>query len=191
VILVTFAVPFESAEFRGRAASRGVRILHTGVGATAARVALELAVCEELPERVISSGFAGALSPALTIGAIVTADQVATAPEVLSTVEAKRDFRERTGRDAVDMETESIRDVCAAAGVPLAVMRAISDGAEDELGLPPELLAGMAAKSPAALARAAGILMTNGARRRAFLQLMRNCRIAQRALADALERELG
>jgi len=190
VILVTFAVPFESAEFRRRAASRDVRIVHTGIGAYAARVALELAVCEELPERVISSGFAGALAPELRIGEIVTDAQVATADAVLATAAAKRTFRESTGAYAVDMETAAIREVCAAAGVPLAVLRAISDGAEDDLGLPPELLAGMAARSPAALVRAAWILFTNGARRRAFLQLIRNSRAAQVALADALEREL-
>ncbi|MGH8047117.1 MAG: hypothetical protein ACREKL_07715 [Chthoniobacterales bacterium] len=194
MILVTFAVPFESAAFRRRAASRGVRIVHTGVGRDAARAALELAVCTELPERVISSGFAGALVPGLVVGKIVCdADgtRFASADAVLATAREKRDFRERTGADAVDMETDAIRDVCAAAGVPLKILRAISDGADDELGLPPDLLAGLAAKSPGAMARTAWMLLGDGARRRAFLRLVRDCRTAQLALADALEREIG
>jgi nucleoside phosphorylase len=194
VILVTFAVPFESAAFRKRAASRGVRVVHTGVGPHAARVALELAVCHELPERVISSGFAGALRPELRVGDIVCdarGARFASANAVLATAQAKREFRERTGADAVDMETDAIREVCGVAGVPMTVLRAISDGVDDELGLPPDLLGRMAAKSPRALAGAAWMLLSDGARRRAFLRLMRDCRAAQLALADALERELA
>lgn len=191
MILVTFAVPFESAEFRRRAVSRTVRIVHTGVGAVAARTAVERAVCEELPEQVISSGFAGALALGLPIGAIVTDSRLATSDQVLATAAAKREFHARAGKDAVDMESGAIREVCAVANVPFKAIRAISDGAEDDLGLEPGLLAGMAAMAPTALARAAWILAWNGARRRAFLNLVRNSRVAQVALADALERELG
>jgi uridine phosphorylase len=194
VILVTFAVPFESAAFRRTAASRGVRIVHTGVGAHAARAALELAVRQELPERVISSGFAGALTPELRVGDVVCdarGTRFASARDVLATAQDKREFRERTGADVVDMETDAIREVCAAAGVPMTALRVISDGSEDDLGLPPGLLDGLAAKSPGAMFRAAWMLLRDSARRRAFLRLVRNCRAAQLALAAALERELG
>ena len=197
--LVTFAVPFESAAFRRRAASRAVRIVHTGVGLDAARVALEQAICEELPERVISSGFAGGLAPELGVGEIVCDAEgaawrrvrFASAHDVLATAAAKREFRERTGAGAVDMETDAIREVCAAAGVPVTVLRAISDGAEDDLGLPPELLAALSGGALRAAPRVAWMLLSDGARRRAFLRLVRNCRTAQLALADALERELS
>jgi adenosylhomocysteine nucleosidase len=200
VILVTFAVPFESAAFRRTVAGRGVRIIHTGVGPHAARAALELAVCGELPERVISSGFAGALTPELRVGDVVCdrgiegdvrGARFASAQAVLATAREKREFRERTGADVVDMETDAIREVCAAAGVPMMALRVISDGPEDDLGLPPALLDGLAAKSPGAMLRAAWMLLRDGARRRAFLRLVRNCKAAQLALAAALERELG
>jgi len=201
VILVTFAVPFESAAFRRRSVSRGVRILHTGVGADAARVTLEQALCEakELPDRVIVSGFAGALVPGLEIADIVIGEGIesggrratfAQADEVLATAAEKREFHERTGAEVVNMETTAIREVCAAAGVAAAPLRAISDGADDDLGLPPDLLENLAAHPVSATPRLAVMLLTNAARRKAFLALLRNCRRAQLALADALEKEI-
>jgi adenosylhomocysteine nucleosidase len=193
VILVTFAVPFESAAFRREAVSRGVRILHTGVGADAARAALEQALCEGVPERVIASGFAGALVPELAIGEVVTerSRRIASAAEVLATAEDKRAFRERTGAEVVDMETEAIREVCEAAGVPLSIRRVISDRAEDDLGLPPVLLDALSARPVSAMPRLLWTLATQPARRRAFLRLVRDCRTAQRALAATLVEELG
>jgi nucleoside phosphorylase len=192
MILVTFAVPFESAAFRRLPVSRTVRVLHTGVGAEAARVALEMALCEELPERVIASGFAGALVPELAAGEIVTdaAWRFASAPEVLATAAAKRDFRSRTGADVVEMETDAIREVCALAGVPVTALRAISDGAEDDLGLPPDLLDALSRSPILAAPRLLGTLLTDAARRKSFLRLVRDCRTAQQALARALAAEI-
>jgi len=192
MILVTFAVPFESAAFRRLPISRTVRILHTGVGADAARVAMEAALCEELPERVIASGFAGALVPELAAGEIVTDATwgFASASEVLTTAEEKRAFREKTGADVVEMETDAIREVCALAGVPVTALRAISDGAEDDLALPPELLEALSRRPVLAAPRLLGTLLTDAARRKSFLRLVRDCRTAQQALARALAAEI-
>lgn len=193
MILVTFAVPFESAAFRQTEAARQVRIVHTGVGAEAARVALELAVCAELPDRVVAAGFAGALVPDLAIGKIVSDRdwKFASAGEVLATAATKAAFRTETGADVVDMESDAIREVCRAAAVPCRVVRAISDRADDDLGLPPDLLAALT-KSPVSSAPRLGwTLLTDGHRRRSFLRLVRDCRTAQQALARALEREVG
>jgi nucleoside phosphorylase len=190
VILVTFAVPFESAAFRKRAISREVRILHTGVGAESARAALEIAVTSELPERVIAAGFAGAVAPGLQVGQIVRTGLVSVA-EVLATVQSKRDFHAQTGAAAVDMETEAICEVCAIAGVPVVTLRAISDSADDDLGLPADLLEGLTRFAPAAWLRAGWQLCCDRETRHAFQRLVRNCRIAQSALADALEEELS
>ncbi|MDD5201133.1 MAG: hypothetical protein PHC88_15180 [Terrimicrobiaceae bacterium] len=199
MILVTFAVPFESAAFRQRVTSRAVRIVHTGVGADAARATLEEAVGAEAPTRVITSGFAGALIPDIPIGGIVSDGtcifarrvRIASAPAVLATVAAKRAFRERTGAEVVDMETDAIRAVCATAGLPLTALRAISDGAEDDLGLPPVLLEKLSRQPVRALPGLAWTLLADAGRRRAFLRLMRDCRKAQAALADALDREIS
>jgi len=192
MILVTFAVPFESAAFRRLPVSRTVRILHTGVGADAARVAMESALGPELPKRVIASGFAGALVPELMAGEIVTDARwrFASASEILTTVEAKRAFRARTGADVVEMETDAIREICALAGVPVTALRAISDGAEDDLALPPDLLEALSRHPVLAAPRLLGTLLTNAARRKSFLRLMRDCRTAQEALAQALAVEI-
>jgi nucleoside phosphorylase len=202
MIWVTFAVPFESAAFRRRPASRVVRILHTGVGADAARIAIEQALCEAkiLPELVLVSGFAGALVPELAVGGIVTGEgtrgawrrvNFAQSEKVLATADAKRAFRERTGADVVDMETDAIREVCATAGVPATPIRAISDGANEDLGVPPDLLESLAAHPIKSAPRLMAMLCLNTARRKAFLNLARNCRQAQYALANALENELA
>ncbi len=198
MILITFAVPFESAAFRRRAVSRRVRIVHTGVGAEAARLALAAAIEEEKPEAVISSGFAGALSADILPGAIVTTGgcvvgrvaKFVSAERVLSTVADKRAFRKIADAEVVDMESDAIRAICEAAGIPMRTLRAISDGAGDELGLPPALLGDLAERPIRALPRLLGILLRNGPRRRQFVGFVRNCRAAQRELADALEREV-
>ncbi len=193
MILVTFAVPFESAAFRRESESRRVKILHTGVGPDAARGALERALCEELPERVIVSGFAGALVPELAIGRIVGEGglRIVSSPDVLVTAAEKRAFRARTGAEVVDMETDTIREVCAVAGLPVTVRRAISDGAEDDLGLPPDLLDALSVQPFRALPRLGWTLLTQGERRRAFLRLVRDCRTAQQAIAATLKAELS
>jgi hypothetical protein len=117
--------------------------------------------------------------------------RIASAAEVLATAEDKRAFRERTGAEVVDMETEAIREVCEAAGVPLSIRRVISDRAEDDLGLPPVLLDALSARPVSAMPRLLWTLATQPARRRAFLRLVRDCRTAQGALAAALAEELG
>ncbi len=199
MILVTFAVPFESAAFRKRAVSRSVRIVHTGVGMDAARVALENAVCESMPERVIASGFAGALVPDIHIGDIVCdmeskagrQSRFATAHEVLANAISKREFREQTGAEVVDMETDAIREVCRVANIQVTALRAISDEAEDDLGLPPELLHLLARHPLRAMPKLVHMLLADKSNRQGFMRLIRGCRQAQMMLADALEQEIA
>lgn len=198
MILVTFAVPFESAEFRRRAVSRRVRIVHTGVGSEAAQAAIEAAICAEMPDLVISSGFAGALTADFCPGDVVTAGECVegkparfvSADRVLSTSADKRAFRSIADAEVVDMESDAIRSVCATAGVPMRILRVISDGADDELGLPPDLLGALADRPLLAVPRLLGALAGSPIRRKQFVAFVRNCRRAQRSLADALEREI-
>lgn len=200
MILVTFAMPFESADFRRRPIAKKVRIVHTGVGEEAARVALELAVCEELPSLVVASGFAGGLREEHAIGNLLVQGSPApagfstarfgTSREVLATSEAKRSFREATGADAVEMEGQGIRQVCEAAGVPLLIARAVSDRLEDDLGLPPEQLARLSAHPIREMPGLVLTLLRSAERRRNFLRMVRDCRKAQAALGEGLERLL-
>jgi len=200
MILVTFAVPFESAAFRRMEISDQVRIVHTGVGADAARVAIEQALCEgEMPQLVVAAGFAGALTPEFQIGDVVCNEpprtagrqaRFATASEVLATVAEKQAFQQKTGADIVDMETDAIQEVCAVAHIPVVAFRVISDGAGDDLGLPADLLAKLTTNPILATPRLLWTLLVDGSRRKSFLRLIRDCRQAQVSLGSALDREI-
>lgn len=55
------------------------------------------------------------------------------AARVIMTAEGKRRLFEDTGAVAVDMESHAIAEVCAQAGIPFLVVRAVSDPADGEI----------------------------------------------------------
>ena len=67
-ILVCFAVSQEAAPFKPQA---GVSVLVTGMGAASVHRVLPQALDREKPDAVLTCGFAGALDPALPIGAVL------------------------------------------------------------------------------------------------------------------------
>jgi nucleoside phosphorylase len=153
-VLVTFAVSQESRPFRKVSLKpHEARILLTGIGRTRARAAVEGAMREALPGAVISSGFAGGLNPVLPAGAVVCDASDApmfatrlrelgartarfhTADRVVATPEEKAALARATHAEAVDMESESIRGLCRERGVPFAIVRVISDAAQERLPL--------------------------------------------------------
>jgi len=122
----------------------GARTARVGVGAGG-----------RLPDgRLVSFGFAGALSPRLGPGTLVTAGRVVSedgsvlwegepvrvpgaveavvcaSESVASEPETRRELAARSGAEAVDMES----GVLAATGRLAGVVRAISDGADASLG---------------------------------------------------------
>jgi adenosylhomocysteine nucleosidase len=162
-ILVTFALPEESRDFRkalNRRANSGIRVEHFGVGPAMAAKRIERLLEKEKPRLLICAGFAGGLDPRLAIGDLVVAENLST-PDTLAQaraaasagrcflfgsilshslpVESVADkatlFRE-TGALAVDMESETIAAACRGAGVPLLVVRTISDPAGAALPVP-------------------------------------------------------
>src|SRR5262245_20203451 len=155
MLLVTFAVPHESRFFRRTAAAKAVRILHTGIGESAAARALQRALNDEpLPSAIISTGFAGALDPALQVGDLI-ADTTASSPALLRTLAPsircgvihtashpldapalKASLHAETGAQAVDMETRAIAAGCTKTKIPLLVLRTISDAATDPIPVP-------------------------------------------------------
>jgi adenosylhomocysteine nucleosidase len=157
-IAVTFARPEESGAFRrklvgvrkgkcgpltawrGGIGKTAVTVIHTGIGPVAAERAIRELLAHEKPRRVISSGFAGGLDPALRAGDTLTADFptpliFSKAIPLETHAEKIAAFRE-TGARIVDMETDVIGAACASAGVPLSSVRAVSDSADESLPVP-------------------------------------------------------
>jgi nucleoside phosphorylase len=152
--LVCFAVPEEAGPFRKMTGDRAdVRILVTGMGARNARTAVSAALAQFSPGFVFTCGFAGGLRPGMKTGTVLfdcaedspvsSALRAAGAcpggilfsSRVAVTAAEKRELRETTSADAVEMESRVIREVCAESGIPSATLRVILDTAEEDLPL--------------------------------------------------------
>lgn len=161
-LVVAFAHPAESAALRHRLGrQRQPRlgghpaiVLHTGIGPAAATAAVERLLATSTPRGLIGAGLAGGLDPGLRPGTIVVARNFSS-PDVippaaltpgsyavgdLTTVAApvadpaaKAALRAATGAVAVDMESAVLHRLCAVHRLPLAVIRAIYDAADESL----------------------------------------------------------
>lgn len=195
----------------GTLAGRRIAWCISGVGRAAAAAAARQLVDGHQPRLLISAGFAGGLDPDLRRGAAVRPDTVVTEGSsrrlplavppgvaalgpltivtvdvVAATVEMKRRLAARTGGRLVDMETSAVADVAAAAGVPCAGVRVISDDAGETL--PGEVAALAAPQSPL---RRLGTLVGAVGRRPAaavdFWRLWERAVVDSRTLAAALD----
>lgn len=153
-MLICFALPEEARPFRKLTAGRqGLQVLVTGMGRRQAEMSVRVALAEQRPRLVITSGFAGGLDPALARGTVVfEADKTFPLTDRLEragarrvrfhcldcmavTAVEKRRLREKTGADAVEMESAAIQAVCREANLPCATVRVISDAANEDLPL--------------------------------------------------------
>lgn len=198
LVVVIFALDREAAPFR-RLAKRHrlpVRILVSGVGAEAAKRAMEFVDSAAL---VISAGFCGALDPTMKIGDVaictfsggaessepsaVPRRTVLTVDRLVGTPDAKRRLREQSGADLVDMEAEHVCAVCAERGLPFLAVKAVSDTADTALS--PDLVRLLAggkvsiARTLIAIVRRPAILLE-------FRQLARDTSFAASKLAGRL-----
>lgn len=148
--LVCFAVREEAKAFKP---PPGVRVLITGMGRRNAYQALEKYFARETPSGIITSGFAGGLNPMLDLGAIVyDVDEGAPwekallassaklarfhcANRVSTTADEKNKLWHLTGADAVEMESDTIREMARRKQIPSATIRTISDTAHQDLPL--------------------------------------------------------
>lgn len=149
-LLVTFAVREEGKAFTPPS---GVRTLITGMGRDNAEYAFVHALTKITPRLVLTCGFAGALNPRLKNNDIVfQADESSPLHDALqkagaspvsffcarrvaiTTVEKQRLWR-GTGMDVIEMESETIRDICQQRQIPSATVRVISDSAHEDLPL--------------------------------------------------------
>ena len=163
-ILVTFAVPQESGDFRralrGMECAGMIRVEHIGVGPKVAGESMTRLLATEKPLLVICTGFAGGLDSRLATDDLIVAENFSTpalvaqlrqrvSPKVAFSfgqvvscaapaelVAAKAALARETGALAVDMESEAVAAACRAVTVPLLVVRAISDPAHEPLPVP-------------------------------------------------------
>jgi adenosylhomocysteine nucleosidase len=149
-VLVCFAVKEEAKFFK---APPGIRATVTGMGRSNATAAIEKIFTTSTPGLVLTCGFAGGLNPRLKCDDVVyDADAELKADErwqkagarpvnffcarrVAITVEEKQRLWRSTGLDAVEMESQAIREFCREKNVPSATIRVISDSAHEDLPL--------------------------------------------------------
>ncbi len=205
MIAVTFALPEESRDFRRRLPGK-VSVTHSGAGpdAAARHIARVLAT---RPELVIAAGFAGGLDPALRVGEVVIATNYSSPGLIIRAggvaagafahadlpvefVAAKAALARATGAVAVDMESQPIAAACARAGVPLLVVRVISDPACEPLPVPFAEWFDLAPQRPRPV-RLAVWLARHPARIAPFYRFVRGLGPARHALADFLLRFLA
>ena len=153
-ILVCFAVEEEAKHFRKITQNYPhLRILITGIGRENARRATIEALADNTPQTVLSCGFAGGLNPDLPRGTVLFAGEndfphakrlkesgaepgsFYNVDRVLITTAEKESVRKTTGADAVEMESDTIWQVCEKAAIPCATVRVISDAANETLPL--------------------------------------------------------
>jgi adenosylhomocysteine nucleosidase len=210
MIVVTFALPQESRDFRRRLdPAAPVRVTHCGVGPeAAARHAAR--ILTDRPEALIAAGFAGGLDPALRVGDVVVAANFsdpallarareiggahfgpfAGAEQPVESVEAKAALARATGALAVDMETAAISAACAHAGAPLLAVRAISDPAGAPLPVPFAEWFDLARQRPRPV-RLVAYLIRHPRRIAPFSRFVRGLAPARRALAEFLVRVIS
>jgi adenosylhomocysteine nucleosidase len=169
---VEFAV---ESQFRG---DRWLMIAN-GPGRDAVEQALEKRI--EV-SGIVSTGFCGALDPALRIGDIVEGGLVC-ADRVAVTAAEKAGLRQKTGAAAVDMESSAVAQKARDWNVPFRSVRAVSDIAAEDMPLDFNLYRDARGRfSRGRIALAA--LQRPFTAIPALLRLDRNCRIAAESLGE-------
>lgn len=200
--LVCFALKEEARAFQKLSAGDpGVSVLITGMGKENSRRVLLERLKGFTPSFVLTCGFAGGLNPELGIGDVLFASddpnlrarlttaqatpaKVFCATRIATTVGEKAELRRTTGADAVEMESAAFAEVCGARGIRFAIVRAISDAANDTLPLDfnelsnPDLTLNFG-KLVWVIARSPGKIP-------ALLRLQKNSSHAARCLAEVL-----
>jgi adenosylhomocysteine nucleosidase len=187
-VLVCFALKEEAAPFRAVAARHpGVFTLIVGIGRANAEKSIRGFLFSNSPELVLTCGFAGGLNPDLKAGDVIfeTSDdnlrvklqaagarpaEFFCAGRIATTVAEKKLFRDETGCDAVEMESEAISQVCLKHSIPCTTIRVISDTAKENLPLDFNALA----KSPGKIPK--------------LMELRKKTKFAAERLADVLQK---
>jgi adenosylhomocysteine nucleosidase len=199
-VLFCFAVEQEAKFF----SHPDMEFLITGIGRENAERSLHTRLKKEPFQLVLSCGFAGGLNPYLSTGTVVfaTDEDAGLTPLLLTagacpvkfhcvdrvaiTVEEKRKLWETTGADAVEMESQIIRAICRAHGIPSATIRVISDAAQENLPL--DFNALMTSEQRLNYGKLILALLTSPTKIPALLRLQRQTQLAARNLAEVLSK---
>jgi adenosylhomocysteine nucleosidase len=182
-VAVLFALEREAAPFRR--AVRGwdhVSTHVTGVGRRRAGTAAERVLTGPLPRLVIAAGFCGALVAELQVGDVVT-DRIITVDRLVADPAEKRRLAESHHAVAVDMESDTVAEVCRASGIPFLAVRAVSDAVDTTLS--PQLVRLLSGGHVSPLGAVAAVVR-QPALFGEFLRLARDTRLAARNLAAEL-----
>jgi adenosylhomocysteine nucleosidase len=212
MIALTFALPTESADFRKLLAARAiaddeVRVVHTGVGELASKRSIQQLLDAQSPRLLISSGFAGALTSELPVGAVLLAQNftsphwldrsravlgesahvgvLTTASGITDSANDRSALAARTSAIAVDMETAFIADACRAASVPIISLRVVSDTPAAPMPAPPHVLFDIEAQKTRLSVIALHLLKHPGAMPR-LISFARQIATARERLTSAL-----
>lgn len=148
---------------RGKIHGQSVAVLHTGVGERSCCAQIEPFLRRQQFKYLISAGFAGAIEKELQVGHLLLSEnfsspellqsphldlgdeglflgKLVTAPEIVDSISERNRIAAKSGAAAVDMETEFIAAACAAHGLPMLSLRAISDTRSQGFPAPPAVL---------------------------------------------------
>src|SRR6266581_1302347 len=192
---------------RGKIGDREVDVLHTGVGEKVCRQRLGKFLENQQFDFLISTGFAGALNDEMQVGDLLLARNFSTvelnekrssfsrspiymadlltAPTLIDSSDERTEIARTSGAAAVDMETEFIACACAAHGIPLLSLRAITDTPREPFPAPAHVLFDIV-KQRTDLPKLATFFLTHPNRIPGLLQFARKIARARKTLADAL-----
>jgi adenosylhomocysteine nucleosidase len=205
--LVCFAVKEEAEAFLPWDREREhLKVILVGMGTRNAERAIRAALTEERPRLVLTCGFAGGLRSDLAMGTVVFSVDPETglepallvagakpvrfhcAERVAATAEEKRALRESTGADAVEMESQTIRNICQEQKIPCATVRVVLDTAHEDLPLDFNQL--MTPRQKISYGKLALVLAKSPGKVGALLRMQQQARAAAAKLAEVLVRIL-
>jgi nucleoside phosphorylase len=160
---------------------RSLLLCISGTGRAAARKAAARLV-EAGAGELMSAGFCGALVPELKVGDLVT-HRIATVDVPARTPGERQALTERANAVAVDMETQAVVEEATRRGVPIRVLRVVSDTFADDL-------TPLLGRSRSFSAWMIALHLLNPAVWPLAFRLKRQSGSAKAALAEALEQSL-
>jgi adenosylhomocysteine nucleosidase len=224
------ALPLELSDFLGRCSKvktysggrftfRGgfygkirIAVVESGPGCARARRAAAALMEAHAPRWIVSTGFCGALTPALKIGDIVVANEVVnvageklaidlqmtsdpanglhvgrtlTVDHIVRTIVEKQNLAEATGSLAVDMETYAITQLCHDQKVRCMAVRAVSD--DVSVDLPSEVLSLMGETGTVRVGAVIGALWKRPGSYKDMWRMRENAMVAAGRLAGFLD----